>query len=183
MIAPLIRLRSLQGMVLCQVHQVHEWNVAGPVLRCLQHSVLRVYTVKWLAHVGLCLQLEQWWRGQSRALVHTINIHTPQSPTRSHWSTLPCRVPLMKYYWSSDVLPILYEMYNADTLPEVKRLAHERRIRRYQVRSISDIARARSSHACCSDVTWLCGCCLAPLLLGLAGTIAAKAQLAGQLSC
>jgi hypothetical protein len=43
----------------------------------------------------------------------------------------------MKYYWSSDVLPILYEMYNADTLPEVKRLAHERRMRQYQVRSIN----------------------------------------------
>ena len=43
----------------------------------------------------------------------------------------------MKYYWSSDVLPILYEMYSADTLPEVKRLAHDRRMRQYQVRSIT----------------------------------------------
>jgi hypothetical protein len=42
----------------------------------------------------------------------------------------------MKYYWSSDVLPILYEMYNADNLPEVKRLAHDRRMRQFQVRSI-----------------------------------------------
>ena len=138
--APIVKPRrltsALQGTVL---RHVHERRVAGPVLRCVQHSLLRLHTsTRWPKTGASCAQLGQCLGGPSKCALPTDTVMLHSVLPSYSGQSLPCREPLVKHYWFEDVFPVLCEIYETNDPLELDHLAHEWRLRRYPVISVVD---------------------------------------------